>query len=151
MCIFLEEFIVALASSELQGGDGLWIPSMLDTVLAIVELSHAWQEVEFLGSEGLVMQADGITGYGLQTDTADGAHLCAEVVFQETLRQADALEYLGTTIATDGRDTHLRHNLEQAFLHSLDIVLLGCMVILLNLASLYEVVEYGVGQVWTEG
>ena len=151
MCIFLEETVVALASCELKGGDGLWVPSVLDTVLAIVELTETWQEVELLGLECLVVQTDSITSDGLQADTADGAHLCTEVSLQETLAQTDALENLRTTIATDGRDTHLSHNLKQALLHSLDVVLLGCMVVLLNLASLHEVVEYGVGQVRTEG
>ena len=151
MCIFLEEIVIALAGCELQGSDGLWVPSVLDTVLAVVELSHAWQEVELLGLECLVVQADGITGDGLESDTADGAHLCSEVALQEALAQTDALKDLGTTIASDGRDTHLSHNLEQALLHSLDVVLLGCMVILLNLSLLYEVVEDGVCQVWTEG
>ena len=77
--------------------------------------------------------------------------LCSEVALQEALAQTDALENLGTTIASDGRNTHLSHNLEQALLHSLDIVLLGCMIILLNLSLLYEVVEDGICQVWTEG
>ena len=151
MCIFLEEIVIALACCELQSSDSLWVPSVLDTVLAVVELSHAWQEVELLGLECLVVQADGITGDGLKSDTADGAHLCSEVALQEALAQTDALEDLGTTVTADGRDTHLSHNLEQALLHSLDIVLLGCMIILLNLSLLYEVVEDGVCQVWTEG
>ena len=124
---------------------------MLDAVLAIVELSHAGQEVELLGGEGLVVQQDGVAGDGLKTYTADGAYLGAEIVLQQTLAQTDALEDFGTTIASDGRDTHLSHNLEQALLHSLDVVLLGCMVILLNLSLLYQVVEDGVCQVWTEG
>ncbi len=94
MCIFLEEIIIALAGCELQGGDSLWVPCVLDTVLAIVELSHAWQEVELLGLECLVVQADGITGDGLESDTADGAHLSSEIVLQEALAQTDALEDL---------------------------------------------------------
>ena len=148
---YLEEIVIALACCELQSSDSLWVPSVLDTVLAVVELSHVWQEVEFLGLECLVVQADGITGDGLKSDTADSAHLCSEVALQEALAQTDALEDLGTTVTADGRDTHLSHNLEQALLHSLDIVLLGCMIILLNLSLLYEVVEDGVCQVWTEG
>ena len=151
MCIFLEEIVITLACCELQGGDGLWVPSVLDTVLAVVELTETWQEVELLGLECLVVQADGITSDGLEFDTADGAHLSSEIALQEALAQTDAFEDLGTTIASDGRDTHLSHDLEQALLHSLDVVLLGCMIILLNLSLLYEVVEDGVCQIWTEG
>ncbi len=83
--IFLIECIVALAGSELQGGDGLRVPCVLDTVLAVVELTHAGQEVELLGGESLIVQTDGVACDGLQTDTADGTDFCSEVVLQQTL------------------------------------------------------------------
>ena len=78
--VFLKQLIVALAGGKLQRGDGLWVPGMLDAVLTIVELSHAGQEVEFLGGEGLVVQMDGVAGYRFETYAADGAYLCAEIV-----------------------------------------------------------------------
>ena len=37
--VFLEEIVVALAGSELQGGDGLRVPRVLDAVATPVELS----------------------------------------------------------------------------------------------------------------
>ena len=150
MSVFLEQLVVALAGGKLQSGYSLRIPGMLDAVLTIVELSHAGQEVELLGGEGLVVQQDGVAGDGLKTNTADGAYLCSEIVLQQTLAQTDALEDLGSAIAADGGDSHLGHNLEQAFLHSLDVVLFGCVIVFLYLALLYQVVEDGVGEVRAE-
>ena len=89
------------------------------------------------------MQADGIAGYFLQSDAADGAHLRAEVAAQQVLAQSDALEDLGAAIGADGRDAHLRHNLLQPLVNGLDVVGLGSGIFLLNLAPLHQVVEDG--------
>ena len=154
---FLEELIVARARSELQGSDGLWVPCVVDTVLAPVELSEVlqWQfDVErlllFLSVHGSSVEAELVAGDGVESDAADAARVGAEVSLQQTLRQTDGLEDLGTTVRTDGGDTHLGHDLEQAFLHGLDIVGLGSGVVLLYLALLHQVVEDGVGHVRTE-
>ena len=96
------------------------------------------------------MQCHCIAGDLLQTDTANSARLCAEVTAQQILAQSDALEYLCTTIGANGRDTHLRHNLLQALIHSLDIVFLGCSIFLLNLSTLHQVVEDGEGHIRTQ-
>ena len=97
------------------------------------------------------MERNGIVGDGLQTYTADGAVVCAEIGLQERLRQADGLENLGAAVAADGRDAHLGHNLEKAFLDGLDIVGLGGGIVFLYLALLDEVVEDGIGHVGAEG
>ena len=70
------------------------------------------------------MQCNRIAGDLLQTYTTNGAYLCAEVTAQQVFAQSDALEDLRTTIGADGRDTHLRHDLLQTLIHSLDVVLL---------------------------
>ena len=93
------------------------------------------------------MQTDGIAGYLLQSDAADGAHLCAEVAVQQVLAQSDALENLRATIGADGRDAHLRHNLLQTLVHGLDVVAFGGGVVLLNLPALHQVVEHGEGHI----
>ena len=96
------------------------------------------------------MQGNGVAGNLLQTYTANGAHLCAEVAAQQVFTQSDTLEDLRTTIGTDGRYTHLRHNLLQTLIHSLDIVFLGCSIFLLNLSTLHQVVEDGEGHIRTQ-
>ena len=86
---------------------------MLDTVLAIVELSEVGQEIHIcILRERLVVQTYGIASDNLQSDTAHSRNRCSEVVLQQALRQTDALEDLCTTIRPDGRNTHLCHNLE---------------------------------------
>ena len=100
--------------------------------------------------ERLVVQCYGIMRYGLEANAAHGAYVGAEVSLQEALAQADALEYLGAAVGAYGADAHLGHNLEEALLHRLDVVGLGSLVVLLYLAALHEVVEYGVGEVRAE-
>ena len=115
---------------------------MLDTVLAIVELSEVGQEIHIgILRERLVVQTYGIASDNLQSDTTHSRNRCSEVVLQQALRQTDALEDLCTTIRPDGRNTHLSHNLEETLLHSLDIVGLCSGIVFLNLMTLYEVVE----------
>ena len=92
-----------------------------------------------------------IAGNLFQADTTDGAHLCAKVAAQQVLAQADALENLGATIAADGTDTHLRHDLLQALIHRLDVVLLSCSVLLLDLVTFHQIIEHGEGHVRTQG
>ena len=110
--VLLEFLIRTRTRSQLQGGNGLGVPRMTDTVFAPMELSEVRQEccVCVVMSIGCLMQHDGVFGYLLQSDTANGADFCTEVSLQQTLRETDALEDLRTTITADGRDTHLRHN-----------------------------------------
>ena len=124
---------------------------MVDAVLAVVEEARVVEErVVHAGSISLVVQADGIACDNLKTDTAHGGYACSEVVLQQALRQSDALEYLSTAIATDGRNTHLSHNFKQSFLDSLDIIGLGCSIVFLYLVALDEVVEYGKRHIRTQ-
>ena len=97
------------------------------------------------------MQGNGVAGNLLQSHTANGAHLCAEVAAQQVFTQSDRLEDLRTTIGTDGRDTHLRHDLLQALIHRLDVVFLCGGVLLLNLAMLHQIIEHGEGHVRAQG
>ena len=154
----LEELVVACAGGELQDSDGLRVPGVVDAVLAPVELSEVLQRqfdmeglLFFLCVHGSLVEAKRVACDGVETDAADAARVCSEVSLQQSLGQADGLEDLRTTVRTDRGDAHLGHDLEQSFLHSLDIVGFGRRIVLLNLAFLYQVVENGVGHVRTEG
>ena len=84
--ILLELSVVARAGGQLQGGNGLGIPGMLDAVLAIVELSEVWLDVALLFfRERVVVHAYGVFGYLLKANPADGGDVCAEIVLQQTL------------------------------------------------------------------
>ena len=148
----LLEFLVGTkACGNLKIGDCIWIPSMKNSILAPRELSVVGEKtVVRCRLECFVMQTNGISGNLFQTNTTNRADFCSKVSFQETFAETDAFEYLCTTIGTDGRYTHLTHNLLQAFIDSLDVVTLGCGIFLLNFVALYEVVQYGKGHIWTE-
>ena len=95
LCPILELIIVALTGSQLQFCDCLWVPGVLDTILAPCKESLVLQEALLFGS---LMQGDSIACNLLQTNTSDGAHLCTEVAAQQVFAQTDALENLGSTI-----------------------------------------------------
>ena len=99
---------------------------------------------------GLFTQPYLVARYLLQSDAADGAHLSAEVLAQQFLTQPDALENLCTTVRTDGRYAHLRHDFFQPLVYGLDVVGLGSGVFLLHLASLHQVVQHGKHHVRTQ-
>ena len=125
---------------------------MFYAVFAEMELSQIGQEGSLCSlAERHIVKSQGVAGYGFQANTAYGAHVSAEVCLEQRLTQAHSLEYFGTPIASDGGYTHLSHNLEEAFLHGLDIVGLGRFIVFLYLAALHQIVEDGVGEIWAEG
>ena len=150
-CERLELVVVACSGGELKGGDGLGVPSMLDTVFPPMELSKVRKEGPLVLFVCGSVERDGVGGDFLQSDASDGAHLRAEVIFEQALAQADALEDFRTAVAADGGDAHLRHDLEQAFLHRLDVVLLSRGIFFLDFVTFHQVVEYGEGHVGAEG
>ena len=127
---------------------------MLDAVLSPGELPMIWKVTTPLPHrEGLgvgLLEPYLVPRNLLQPDAAYRAHLRPEVSLQQALAQSDALEYLRPAIRADGRDTHLRHDLEQSLLHGLDIVGLRRGIVLLYLMPLHQVVENGKCHVGTE-
>ena len=96
------------------------------------------------------MHRNGISSNLLQSDTSDSTYLRAEIVFQQALAQSDTLKNLGSPVAADGRDAHFRHNLEEPFFHSLDIVRLRSRVVFLYLVSFHQIVENSKSHIRTE-
>ena len=86
-----------------------------------------------------------------QPNASDSAHLRAKITSQQIIAQADAFKNLRTAIRANGADTHLRHDLLQAFIHRFDVVLLGSGIFLLNLSFLHKVVEHGKRHIRTDG
>ena len=148
LCPILKLIVVALTGGQLQLSDGLWVPGMLDTILAPSKLTLILQQCLLPGS---LVKCDSIAGNLLQTHTTNGAHLGTEVAAQQVFAQSDALENLRTAIRADGRDTHLRHNLLQALVHRLNVVLLGSGILLLNFMLLHQIIQYSERHVRTQG
>ena len=147
----LELLVRALACSQLQFRYGLRIPGMLDAVFSPRELTVVLQRPACLLARAThLMQPDGIPRYLLQSNASYGTHLRTEVPVQQVLAQSDALENLGTAIAADGRDTHLRHDLLQTLVYGLDIVGFRRGIVLLYLPPLHQVVQNGKGHIRTQ-
>ena len=142
----LELLIAALPCGQLQLGNCLRVPGVLDAVFAPGKQSVVLQRG---GRTRFCLQTEGIAGNLFQSDAADGAHLRAEITAQQILTQSDALKDLRTAIGADGRDAHLTHDLLQTFVYGLDVVRLCRRIFFLYLAVLHQVVEDGEGHIWT--
>ncbi len=95
----LELLVRAKSRSDLQVGDGVRIPGVLDAVLAVGELAVVGQElVDFRRFESLVVQADCIARNVTQADAAHSRDFGAEVAAQQVFAQSDALENLCSAI-----------------------------------------------------
>ena len=124
---------------------------MLLAILAEGVDALVGQQLIHGGCETIVVQGNRIGCDLLQADTADVAGDATEVAIYQVTAQADRLEQLGTTVATDRADTHLAQHLLQAFADRLDIVLLCGVIVELNLLLADQVVEDGEGHVGTDG
>ena len=121
-------------------------------VLPVVEEALVLEEALAQRSQvGFLVEADGVAGDSLEADASDSAGRGAEVGLQQLVGQSDALEYLGSAVGTDSRDSHLRHDLEQAFFHGLDVVGPGGRVVQLDLAAVGKVGNYCEGQIRIDG
>ena len=63
----------------------------------------------------------------VETDAAETRRRRGEVLVDDLLAEAERLEHLGAAVGGDGRDAHLRHDLEQALAERLDEVLDGLL------------------------
>ena len=129
---------------------------MLDAVLSPRELTLVLQHRFSIGSGFAAAHALRVQPYRIpcnlfQPNAADSAHLRAKITSQQIIAQADAFKNLRTAIRANGADTHLRHDLLQAFIHRFDVVLLGSGIFLLNLSFLHEVVEHCKRHIRTDG
>ncbi len=75
--------------------------------------------------EGRVVVAEHIRREIVEADPAQPRGHAIEAVRDHLVGQADRLEDLRRTVAIDRRDAHLRHDLEQALLQRVGVVLLG--------------------------
>ena len=144
---FLELLIIACSRRKLQRGDGLRIPGMPDAILAPMELSLIGQSHDTMTR---TMSCLRISSNLFKSDAPNGAHLRSKIGFQQRFRQSYTFKDLCSSITADGRNAHLRHNLEQSLLHCLDVVGLSSGVVFLDLTTLDEVVQNGKCHIGTQ-
>ena len=73
--------------------------------------------------EGAVVLAAAPRGEHVQADAFDARGGAGEVLVDQRLVQADGLEDLRAAVALQGRDAHLRDDLQQALVDGLLVVL----------------------------
>ncbi len=74
-------------------------------------------------AEGVAVAAHGLFRDFGQADALDARVRAGEIFVDEVLAQADGVENLRAAIGLIGRDAHLGHHLEQAFVDRLDVAL----------------------------
>ena len=70
-----------------------------------------------------LVQPQHLAGDALQPDAADAGLHAGEVLGNQGARQADGLEVVAAAVAADDRDAHLGHDLQQALVDGLLVVL----------------------------
>jgi hypothetical protein len=81
------------------------------------------------GRECVLVPAASLLGDDVEADPADAGEGAREVAVDHVLVEADGLEDLCPTVALEGRDPHLGHDLENPLVERLDVVLHGRPVV----------------------
>ena len=81
--------------------------------------------VDGVGAVGLAVAPRRFTGHLGEADAADRRLGLGEVLVDERRAEADGVEDLRAAIGLEGGNAHLRHHLEDALVHRLDVVGVG--------------------------
>ena len=134
--------VVACAGRYLQSGDSLWIPGVLDAVIAVSEQAGVGQQRIRSGLLAGFHQAHCVCSDLLEADASHRRHVGAEIAMQQGLSQTDAFKDHCTAIRTDGGYAHLGHYLVETLADRLYVVVLGCLVVFLDDVVLHQVVQH---------
>ena len=123
----MAEHVVATGpGGVLQQEDGLRV-EQVDLTLAPPLVFATYVETPVCGVGGVARPGGAVPGRHLggnhvEADAADPGDRAREVLLDQTRCQADRLEDLGPGVGGDRADAHLRHHLEDALAHRLDVV-----------------------------
>ena len=121
LAVGLELFVIATLHSLAECSERLRSPQMLFAFLAEAVLATRLKNLACIGKCD-VLAFTHFAGDFFKTDTFDAASRTRQELFDKFLVQADSFKDLGTAVATERRDTHLRHDLQKTLVHSLYIV-----------------------------
>ena len=82
------------------------------------------------------------------TDTANTANCIGKVFINKRLFQSQRFKYLGTLIRLNGRNTHLRCNLNNPCQYTVTVCFHCCIVIFLKHIILNQLMDARVCQIW---
>ena len=121
--IGLELFVIAHLHCLAECGDGLRRPQMAFTFAAVAVLAAFLENAACIGKSDVATSVDFLSDF-LEADSFDTACGSREVLVDKFAVETDGFEYLGAAVAAKRRNAHLRHDLEETLIDSLDVV--GC-------------------------
>ncbi len=152
--VLLEQRVVARPHRLLQLVDRLRAEQVELAVLTPLVLAARIEDVavDRAFRKGAAMAQQHLLRDLVEPDALDPGRRPGEVLVDDRVVQADRLEDLRATIALDGRDPHLRDDLDDALDGGLDVVLAGGLVVdALEQALADHVVEGLEGEVRVDG
>ena len=125
LAVLLEDPVLAGSAGVLQLEDRVGVEEVILPVLPPLVLPAPFQVglADQPIREGPPVAPEDLLGDDLQTDAAHPRGRPREILVDELLVQAHRLENLCAAVALDGRDPHLGHDLEDALVEALDVVL----------------------------
>ena len=149
--VLAKDLLLAGAGGVLEPEDRLGVKEMELAIAAPLVLAAPVQllEAAFAAWESAFVVGQGLFGDFEHTDPADARDGLREVVIDELFVQADSFEDLGAAVTLDRGDAHLGHDLHDALLDRLQVVLDGLVLIepALNVAIGDEMLERIDGEV----
>ena len=137
----------------MQSCNGFGRPGVTDAVLAEGELANVRQQAACVGvrAECLTVHTQRVGSHSVESDAANSRRLSTEILAQQFCAQADRLENLRAAVRADGADAHFAHNLEQALVDGLDVVVLRGLKVEMNLVAANKVVNHGESHIRVDG
>ena len=143
--VLLEHVVAAAAGGVLELEHGLGVEEVVFAVGAPLVLAAGGKDRGLdraLGIGGVVAQKH-LGGDGGKADTADAGGGPGDVLVDDILADADGFEDLGAAVALEGRDAHLRGDLDDALGGGLHEVLAGGLVVEIGQQTLVDHVVDG--------
>ena len=128
--VSLELFVIAHLHRLAECSDRLRSPQVAFAFAAIAVLTAFLENAASVGKSDMATSVDFLSDFVdflsdfLETDTFDAACSTREVLVDKFAVETNGFENLGAAVAAERRDTHLGHDLQEALIHSLDVV--GC-------------------------
>src|SRR6266496_93835 len=131
LAVFLEGIIVAGATSVLKLMNGLRIKLVYFAVPPVLILPSRVQAmpVHMAVSKSYIMSQPHLVCDDIDADAANSRWGPGEILVDETLVEANRFKDLGAAVTLESRDAHFGDNLDDAFVHGLDVILDRFLVI----------------------
>ena len=148
--VFFERPVIVVAAGLLQQMNRPRVEQMELAILAVLVLAVDFQRVavQRIGRKRPRMLLLRFPRHFFQTDAADSRRRPGKILIDQLLAQPDRFENLRAAVGLDGRDAHLRHHFDDAFVDGFVVAFDGVMVTDVLAAALVDhVVQTFVSQI----